>query len=113
MNAKKNEQKELFISESSLLVMMIDATMMQSTMIKTPQLKQQIKQVFTPFFNHGRNLSKSLKKYLMNHTEMEIAYEEVAPFVYEAMREIAKSKNQLEALALLKAYNEGNVTVKK
>jgi len=106
------EQEKEFISESSLLVMMIDAAIMQATAIKgTPIVQQQIKQVFNPFFAYGRKLSKKLSIVLERDGAAE-AYEVVAPFVYEAMREITKSKNKVEALALLKSYNEGKVQIK-
>lgn len=106
------ENEEVFLSESSLLIMMIDAAMIQSTAIKGPYIKRQINEVFSPFFNFGRMLSRRLKKVLIAKG-VEEDYEVVAPFVYECMREITKSKNKMEALALLKAYNEGKVKIKQ
>ena len=107
---EKQQQQSNFISESSLLVMMIDATMMQSTAVKGPVVRNQIKQAFEPFFGFGRILSRRLKK-VLSDKGVEDDYEVVAPFVYECMREITKAKNKMEALALLKSYNAGDVKI--
>jgi|GEM_PF-4686746 len=107
---EKQQQQSNFISESSLLIMMIDATMMQSTAVKGPAVKQQIKQTFEPFFNFGRLLSRRLKK-VLSEKGIEDDYEVVAPYVYECMREITKASNKMEALALLKSYNAGAVKI--
>jgi len=100
-----------FIKEANRLILMIDAANLQATAIKgTPDLKQRVKQQFSPFWDYGTRLSRQLKQVVDGAGKGE-EFESEAWFVYEALREICDSKNRIEALALLKMYNEGKVTV--
>jgi len=100
-----------FIKESNRLILMIDATYLQATMIKgTPELKQRMKQIFAPFWNHGKKLSKQLRLIGEINGKSDQLDQESA-FVYEALREICEAKNKNEALALLQSYNKGEVIV--
>jgi len=97
-----------FIKESNRLILMIDATYLQAAMIKgTPELRQRMKQIFSPFWAHGKKLSNQLKTIGDNNGKAEQLDQEAA-FIYEALRELCDAKNKAEALALLKEYNKTN-----
>lgn len=100
-----------FQKEANRLILMIDAANLQATTIKgTPDLKQRMKQIFNPFWVYGAKLSRQLKQISERENQPE-EFEQEAWFVYEALREMCDSKNKIEALALLKLYNEGKVIV--
>jgi len=100
---------EEFIKQANRLIMMIDAANLQATMIKgTPELRQRVKQLFSPFFDYGIRLSKHLK-YATGDKEAD--YELEAAFVLESLIEICDSKNKIEALAVLRMYNEGKMVI--
>lgn len=99
-----------FSNETRRFILMMDATVLQATMLKdNPIMKQRLLQIFNRFFGFGRQLSKMLQQYAENKGQPGI--DDEAAFIYEAMREICDSKNKAEALALLREYNQGNVII--
>lgn len=100
-----------FIKEANRLILMIDAANMQAATIKgTPDLKQRVKQLFTPFWDYGTRLSRHLK-FISQRADQDDEFEKEAWFVYEALREMCDSPNRMEALAILKLYNEGKIKI--
>lgn len=102
---------EQFKQEANRLILMIDAANLQATTIKgSPELRQRVKQLFEPFWNYGLRLSKHLK-IIGEKTGKSEDIEVEAAFVFETLREICDAKNKIEALALLKLYNQGKILV--
>lgn len=98
-----------FSKDTRLFILMMDATIMQATMLKDhPAIKQFVKQKFNRFFNEGRWLSRQLSDFAERRDP---SIEDAAALVYEAMQEICNSKDPAMALALLKEFNNGNVEV--
>lgn len=93
------------------LILFIDVAMMQATVVKgSPAIGQRVKQVFNQFFAHGRTLTRQLLAYL-NRTNQSEEYDNQAAIVFEAMDELFKCEDKVKAVALLRALNEGNVTI--
>lgn len=98
-----------FKQESNRLILMIDAAYLQAAMLQDdPDLRHRMKQLFKPFWNSGRRLSNQLKL-IGEATGKADEIDNEAAFVFETLREICDSKNRIEALAVLKMYNAGQM----
>jgi len=97
--------------ELDLLLYMIDAASMQLSVVKDhPKARQREKQRLNEYFSVARRFTREVTGLIPAEKQEE--HDERNALVLEALKEVIKTRNNIEALALLKSYNRGEVEVR-
>lgn len=117
---KKTQEIPHFLNEIDLLFTLFYTTVNQCYLLKDLKLRHKSKQYFNRWIFEGKSLSNNLDRLIAalekknGEEERGVDYlNDQADYYWRLVNEANKCKNKNELLAIIMAYNNGNVEVKE